>query len=98
MMFHSFTVKPILYLRILIILLILQTLHSKLSKNIDADSPISSMDSAILYDGSITDFDSRLCGFDIGTCLEVFYHPSQCTCVCVCVCACACVSFIIIAF
>jgi hypothetical protein len=53
MMFHSFTVKPILYLRILIILLILRTLHSKLSKNIDANSPISSMDYAILYDGSI---------------------------------------------
>lgn len=54
-----------------------KTLHSKLSKNIDADSPISSMDSAILYDGSITDFDSRLCGFDIGTCLEVIEHMEE---------------------
>lgn len=26
---------------------------------------------AVLYDGSITDYDSRLYGFDIGTCLEV---------------------------
>jgi hypothetical protein len=26
---------------------------------------------AVLYDGSIIDFDSRLYGFDIGTCLEV---------------------------
>jgi hypothetical protein len=25
----------------------------------------------VLHDGSITDYDSRLYGFDIGTCLEV---------------------------
>lgn len=27
---------------------------------------------AVLYDGSITEYDSRLYGFDIGTCLEVW--------------------------
>ncbi|KAM4101380.1 hypothetical protein ACB094_05G139200 [Castanea mollissima] len=45
-------------------------LHSKLSNNIGINS-------AILYDGSITDFDSRLCGFDIGTCLEVIEHMEE---------------------
>lgn len=42
----------------------LQVLHSKLNTN-------TGIKSAVLYDGSITDFDSRLRGFDIGTCLEV---------------------------
>ncbi|XP_030969522.1 small RNA 2'-O-methyltransferase-like isoform X1 [Quercus lobata] len=45
-------------------------LHSKLSNN-------TGINSAILYDGSITDFDSRLCGFDIGTCLEVIEHMEE---------------------
>lgn len=44
----------------------MQVLHQKLSKT----SP-NQIKSAELYDGSIIDFDSRLCGFDIGTCLEV---------------------------
>ena len=48
-----------------------QILHSKLNAN-EASAGIKS---AILYDGSITEFDPRLCGFDIGTCLEVM--PSQ---------------------
>ncbi|KAJ0975753.1 hypothetical protein J5N97_017718 [Dioscorea zingiberensis] len=46
-------------------------LHSKLSVN------SSNIQSAILYDGSITEFDSRLCGFDIGTCLEVIEHMEE---------------------
>nr|CAD1821572.1 unnamed protein product [Ananas comosus var. bracteatus] len=33
--------------------------------------------SAELYDRSITNFDSRLCGFDIGTCLEVIEHMEE---------------------
>lgn len=49
----------------------LQILNSKLNSNSDADISCTALKSAILYDGSVTDFDSRLCGFDIGTCLEV---------------------------
>lgn len=52
--------------------LMVQILHSKL--NADPDAGI---ECAILYDGSITVFDSRLCGFDIGTCLEVMPSPSK---------------------
>ncbi|KAM1235088.1 hypothetical protein TB2_004464 [Malus domestica] len=50
-------------------------LHSKLNSNSDAST--SAMKSAILYDGSITNFDSRLSGFDIGTCLEVIEHMEE---------------------
>ncbi|XP_068655378.1 small RNA 2'-O-methyltransferase [Aristolochia californica] len=45
-------------------------LHSKLSVN-------STVRTAVLYEGSITDFDSRLYGFDIGTCLEVIEHMEE---------------------
>ena len=31
----------------------------------------NSIKNIVLYDGSITEYDSRLQGFDIGTCLEV---------------------------
>lgn len=55
-----------------LILLIVQVLHSKLTMMSDPEAPCKSIKSAVLYDGSITDFDSRLCGFDLGTCLEVF--------------------------
>jgi len=53
---------------IFIVLVMLQIIHSKLSKNSVLQESVRS---AVLYDGSITDFDSRLYGFDIGTCLEV---------------------------
>lgn len=56
---------------ILNFLLPLQILNSKLNSNSDAEISCTALKSAILYDGSVTDFDSRLCGFDIGTCLEV---------------------------
>lgn len=46
-------------------------LQSKLNTNLDSEAPSNRIKSAILYEGSITIFDSRLCGFDIGTCLEV---------------------------
>ncbi|ONI11183.1 hypothetical protein PRUPE_4G091400 [Prunus persica] len=46
-------------------------LHSKL------DASMSAINSAVLYDGSITAFDSRLSGFDIGTCLEVIEHMEE---------------------
>uniref|UniRef100_A0A0A9CZY1 Small RNA 2'-O-methyltransferase n=1 Tax=Arundo donax TaxID=35708 RepID=A0A0A9CZY1_ARUDO len=36
-----------------------------------------SVPTAVLYDGSITDFDSRLYGVDIGTCLEVIEHMEE---------------------
>ncbi|XP_062093293.1 small RNA 2'-O-methyltransferase [Humulus lupulus] len=48
-------------------------LHSKLNAN-EASAGIKS---AILYDGSITEFDPRLCRFDIGTCLEVIEHMEE---------------------
>ena len=49
---------------------IMQILHSKLEK-LDAMVPTSRIQSVILYEGSITVFDPRLHGYDIGTCLEV---------------------------
>ncbi|KAF3450281.1 hypothetical protein FNV43_RR06361 [Rhamnella rubrinervis] len=52
-----------------------KVLHSKLSSK--SDVPCAGMKSLILYDGSITDFDSRLYGFDIGTCLEVIEHMEE---------------------
>ncbi|XXG74659.1 hypothetical protein AAC387_Pa07g3324 [Persea americana] len=52
-------------------------LHSKLSVASDPGMQYASIRSAVLYDGSITDFDSRLYGFDIGTCLEVIEHMQE---------------------
>ncbi|OVA08041.1 RNA-binding protein Lupus La [Macleaya cordata] len=54
-----------------------KVIHSKLSAKSDLDTPSSSIKSAVLYDGSITVFDSRLYGFDIGTCLEVIEHMEE---------------------
>ncbi|OMO83239.1 Double-stranded RNA-binding protein [Corchorus capsularis] len=54
-----------------------KVLHSKLTMNSDPDAPSRGIKSAVLYDGSITDFDSRLCGFDLGTCLEVIEHMEE---------------------
>ncbi|KAE8735713.1 Double-stranded RNA binding protein-related / DsRBD protein-related, putative isoform 2 [Hibiscus syriacus] len=54
-----------------------KVLHSKLVMQSDPDAPCRSIKSAILYDGSITEFDSRLCGFDLGTCLEVIEHMEE---------------------
>lgn len=51
-------------------------LHSKLEK-LDATVPTSSIQSVILYEGSITVFDPRLHGYDIGTCLEVIEHMQE---------------------
>ncbi|KAH7568467.1 hypothetical protein ACOSP7_011433 [Xanthoceras sorbifolium] len=51
-------------------------LHSKLSTKSDV-LPYNGVKSAVLYDGSITMFDSRLRGFDIGTCLEVIEHMEE---------------------
>ncbi|XP_059666531.1 small RNA 2'-O-methyltransferase-like [Cornus florida] len=52
-------------------------LHSKLSTNSDVIKPSTAIKSATLYEGSITVFDSRLYGFDIGTCLEVIEHMEE---------------------
>ncbi|KAJ6887410.1 hypothetical protein NC651_027669 [Populus alba x Populus x berolinensis] len=49
-----------------------KVLHAKLSSKSDAG-----VKSAILYDGSITEFEPQLCGFDIGTCLEVIEHMEE---------------------
>lgn len=51
-------------------------LHSKLNTN-SAALPSKGIKSAVLYDGSVTVFDSRLFGFDIGTCLEVIEHMEE---------------------
>lgn len=57
-------------------LLTRQILHAKLAKEEEEDSAAgSSVRSAVLYGGSITDYDSRLHGFDVGTCLEVRWSP-----------------------
>ncbi|XP_077243893.1 small RNA 2'-O-methyltransferase-like isoform X2 [Tasmannia lanceolata] len=52
-------------------------LHPKLSMSSDPTAQGLGIRSAVLYDGSITDFDSRLYGFDIGTCLEVIEHMKE---------------------
>lgn len=54
-----------------IILLPLQSLHTKLNSLLGVEDTSSVIKSAVLYDGSITKYDSRLHGFDIATCLEV---------------------------
>ncbi|GAB4840701.1 hypothetical protein Ancab_021468 [Ancistrocladus abbreviatus] len=51
-------------------------LHSKLVKSQDV-GPMYGVKQALLYEGSITIFDSRLHGFDIGTCLEVIEHMEE---------------------
>ncbi|KAK1282639.1 Small RNA 2'-O-methyltransferase [Acorus calamus] len=51
--------------------------HSKLSMNSNHGIQTASVKSAELYYGSITDFDPRLCAFDIGTCLEVIEHMEE---------------------
>lgn len=51
----------------------MQTLHSKLATNSEAVVASNGIKSALLYNGSITLFDSRLYGFDIGSCLEVLF-------------------------
>ncbi|KAK3016002.1 hypothetical protein RJ639_007031 [Escallonia herrerae] len=52
-------------------------LHSKLSPNSDTLMANNRLKSALLYEGSITNFDPRLSGFDIGTCLEVIEHMEE---------------------
>ncbi|KAF5193773.1 Small RNA 2'-O-methyltransferase-like [Thalictrum thalictroides] len=54
-----------------------KVLHSKLNANSEALTSNTSIKSALLYDGSITVFDQRLYGFDIGTCLEVIEHMEE---------------------
>ncbi|RLM86804.1 small RNA 2' [Panicum miliaceum] len=51
-----------------------KSLHQKLSKKSLVQTTVPT---AVLFDGSITDFDSRLYGFDIGTCLEVIEHMEE---------------------
>ncbi|CAM9000829.1 unnamed protein product [Rhodiola kirilowii] len=52
-------------------------LHSKLGRESDVEAPSRNLKSAILYEGSIIECDSQLCGFDIGTCLEVIEHMEE---------------------
>ncbi|KAL8138695.1 hypothetical protein V2J09_004696 [Rumex salicifolius] len=53
-----------------------KVLNSKLVR-IDGVVPMSNVNSITLYEGSITTFDSRVYGFDIGTCLEVIEHMEE---------------------
>lgn len=48
-------------------------LHTKLKENLAG----AGVKKALLYEGSIIEFDSRLYGFDIGTCLEVIEHMEE---------------------
>lgn len=57
------------------LILPMQLLHSKLNRLSDSNDPSSKIKSAVLYDGSITNFDSRLRDIDIATCLEVLTSP-----------------------
>ncbi|KAL3632358.1 hypothetical protein CASFOL_025342 [Castilleja foliolosa] len=54
-----------------------KSLHIKLDRLLDSKEPISKIKSAELYDGSILKFDSKLCGFDIATSLEVIEHMQE---------------------
>ncbi|XP_027346337.1 small RNA 2'-O-methyltransferase isoform X2 [Abrus precatorius] len=54
-----------------------KVLNSKLVTNSDAGVQWTSIKSVVLYEGSITNFCSRLHGFDIGTCLEVIEHMHE---------------------
>ncbi|CAN6213187.1 unnamed protein product [Urochloa humidicola] len=51
-----------------------KSLHQKLSKKSLVQTTVPT---AVLYHGSITDYDSRLYGVDIGTCLEVIEHMEE---------------------
>ncbi|KAK9714443.1 hypothetical protein RND81_06G094900 [Saponaria officinalis] len=53
-----------------------KVINSKLEK-LKAAMPTSRIESAVLYDGSITVFDSRLYGYDVGACLEVIEHMEE---------------------
>lgn len=49
----------------------------KQSPNPDVGATSKPIKSVILYEGSITNFGSRLHGFNIGTCLEVIEHMDE---------------------
>ncbi|KAJ4806377.1 Small RNA methyltransferase [Rhynchospora pubera] len=51
-----------------------KVLHQKLSNHCAMRACLKS---AVLYDGSITDFDAQLYNFDIGTCIEVIEHMEE---------------------
>ncbi|PSS23983.1 Small RNA 2'-O-methyltransferase [Actinidia chinensis var. chinensis] len=52
-------------------------LHPKLSTSSDATAPSKIIKSVLLFLGSITVFDLRLYGFDIGTFLEVIEYMEE---------------------
>ncbi|KAL3833726.1 hypothetical protein ACJIZ3_008462 [Penstemon smallii] len=54
-----------------------KSLHSKLNRLVDTKDPSCKIKVAVLFDGSITKFDSRLYGFGIATCLEVIEHMEE---------------------
>ncbi|RAL41981.1 hypothetical protein DM860_016356 [Cuscuta australis] len=54
-----------------------KVIHQKLSANIDTKLSSNKVKYAALFYGSITNFDSRLRGFDIATCLEVIEHMEE---------------------
>ncbi|CAA2998958.1 Small RNA 2'-O-methyltransferase [Olea europaea subsp. europaea] len=54
-----------------------KTLKPKLNRISCAEAPSNEIKSVLLYKGSVTNFDSRLYEFDIGTCLEVIEHMEE---------------------
>ncbi|KAM7256589.1 hypothetical protein ACFE04_012330 [Oxalis oulophora] len=52
-------------------------LNTKLNTKLETDVSSEGIKSLVLYDGSVTVFDNRLHGFDIGTCLEVIEHMEE---------------------
>ncbi|WVZ97119.1 hypothetical protein U9M48_042676 [Paspalum notatum var. saurae] len=54
--------------------IVAKSLHQKLSKKSLTQTTVPN---AVLYDGSITNYDSRLYDFDIDTCLEVIEHVEE---------------------
>lgn len=54
-----------------------KVLHSKLDVGHKPRLATPSFESAFIYEGSITEFDQRIHGFDVATCIEVIEHMEE---------------------
>lgn len=54
-----------------------KVLHSKLGVDHKSRLATASFKSAFIYEGSITEFDRRVHGFDVATCIEVIEHMEE---------------------
>lgn len=54
-----------------------KVLHSKLGMDHKSRLATDSFKSAFIYEGSITEFDQRIHGFDVATCIEVIEHMEE---------------------